>query len=123
MNPRLRATFENEMRLGWAHQMAGDLEAAFRNFERAHILGQRSTGAHVRAHLAMLHVGWSRRDAREIAGQVSRAVAALLFSRVWVPIGNTGAANVSAFKPMDIPEDLAAVLRETASVHKRSRDS
>ena len=117
MNPRLRAAFENEMRLGWAHQMAGDLEAAFRNFERAHILGQRSTGAHVRAHLAMLHVGWSRRDAREIVGQMSRVLAALLLSRVWVPLGNTGGANVSALRSMEIPEDLAAVLRETASDH------
>ena len=117
MNPRLRATFENEMRLGWAHQMAGDLEAAFRNFERAHILGQRSTGAHVRAHLAMLHVGWSRRDAREIVGQMSRVLAALLLSRVWVPLGNTGGANVSALRSMEIPEDLAVVLRETASDH------
>ena len=101
MNPGLRAAFENEMRLGWAHQTAGDLEAAFRNFERAHILGQRSTGAHVRAHLAMLHVGWSRRDAREIVGQMSRVLAALLLSRVWVPLGNTGGAKVSALRSME----------------------
>jgi len=25
----------------------------------------------------------------------------------WVPIGNTGGANVSALKPMPIPADLA----------------
>ena len=42
-------------------------------------------------------------------------MAALLFSRLWVPLGNTGGANVSAFKPMAISEDLAVLLREPES--------
>ena len=56
-------------------------------------------------------VGWLRRDRREgIAGQLSRIVAAALFSRIWVPDGNTGGANVSALKRMPIPEDLKSFL-------------
>lgn len=110
MNPRLGAAIEREMRAGHACRAEGDLTAAFRHFERAHILGQRHTIAHVRAHLAMLSVGWARRDFREIAGQVPRILAALVFSRIWVPVGNTGGADVSAFQPMAIPADLAALL-------------
>ncbi|WP_407070145.1 DUF3703 domain-containing protein [Marinobacter sp.] len=30
----------------------------------------------------------------------------------WVPVENTGRANVSAFTPMPLPEDLARVLNE-----------
>lgn len=74
--------------------------------------GQRSTRAHVRAHWEMLCVAWTRKDRRELLGQVSRLFAASLFSRVWVPEGNTGGANVSAFRPMPIPADLAALLRD-----------
>lgn len=49
-------------------------------------------------------------DHRELVGQSTRVVAALLFSRLWVPIGNTGGANVSAFRPMPVPDDLRAIL-------------
>jgi hypothetical protein len=49
-------------------------------------------------------------DFRESIGQLSRMVAAAIFSRIWVPAGNTGRANVSAFSPMPIPEDLRKIL-------------
>ncbi len=39
-----------------------------------------------------------------------RILAALLFSRIWVPIGNTGRARVSAFQPMPVAEDLRSLL-------------
>ena len=29
------------------------------------------------------------------------------------PVGNTGGANVSAFQPMPVPDDLRAVLEST----------
>jgi hypothetical protein len=58
----------------------------------------------------MLAVGWQRRDGREVFGQLTRIVAAALFSRLWVPVGNTGGANVSAVKPMPVPPDLQAIL-------------
>ncbi|MGB5104638.1 MAG: DUF3703 domain-containing protein, partial [Steroidobacteraceae bacterium] len=82
----------------------------FRHLERAHILGQRSTRLHVRSHVGMLGVGWRRRDAREVSGQLARIVAAALFSRLWVPVGNTGGANVSAMRSMPVPADLRAIL-------------
>ena len=41
-----------------------------------------------------------------VVGQVPRIVASILFSRLWVPRGNSGRARVSAFKPMPVPADL-----------------
>lgn len=89
-----------------------DLRTAFAHLERAHILSQRLMVMHVRTHMAMLRIGWRRRDIRELPGQLTRIVAATFFSRIWVPTGNTGGANVSAFRPMPIPEDRNAVLSE-----------
>jgi hypothetical protein len=111
--PGLMRAYKTEMEQGYARLASLDLDAAFQHFERAHILGQRRTWLHVRAHAAMLKVGWLRSDVREIAAQLSRVVAATLFSRIWVPDGNTGGANVSALKPMPIPEDIKRILAET----------
>lgn len=107
---RLTAAFAHEWSAADAARRAGNFDLAFHYLERAHILGQRRTWLHVRSHLGMLRVGWQRADLREIAGQVVRIVAAALFSRIWVPEGNTGGANVSAIKPMPVPADLRALL-------------
>jgi hypothetical protein len=88
----------------------GATAEAFARLERAHILGQQRTWLHVRAHLGMLAIGWQRRDLREIVGQVVRIAAAATKSRIWVPLGNTGGANVNPFRPMPVPDDLAGVL-------------
>jgi hypothetical protein len=110
--PDLQSAYRSELNAGYSSLESGDLAEAFRRFERAHILGQRRTRLHVRAHVAMLRIAWRRRDIRELAGQATRIVAASLFSRIWVPEGNTGGANVSAFEPMPIPEDLQRILRQ-----------
>jgi hypothetical protein len=90
----------------------GDPAGAFRHLERAHILGQRRTLLHVRAHWEMFKLGCVRRDPREVLGQLPRLLAALLMSRIWVPAGNTGGSNVSAFRRMPIPDDLARILKQ-----------
>ena len=53
----------------------------------------------------------SRRDAHEIVGQLLRLVVAAPGS--WTgryPVGNTGGADVSALRPMPVPDDLRAML-------------
>lgn len=110
LRPHQRAAYDNEMAQARRAEAAGDLDAAFSHLERAHILGQRNTRAHTRAHLHMLRIGWRRRDLRELAGQLLRIPAALTKSLIWVPVGNTGGANVSAIKPMPIPADLKPYL-------------
>ncbi len=78
----------------------------FFHLERAHILGQRSTIKHAYAHWLMFRAGVQQRDFREVLGQVPRVLASLLFSRIWVPLGNTGRSRVPAMKAMPIPDDL-----------------
>jgi hypothetical protein len=107
---RLAAAYSHEWTLAQAARRAGDFDLAFHHLERAHILGQRRTWLHVKCHLGMLHVGWRRHDAREIVGQLTRIVAAALFSRIWVPLGNTGGTNVSPIQPMPVPPDLQDLL-------------
>jgi pimeloyl-ACP methyl ester carboxylesterase len=89
----------------------GDSVAAFRHLERAHILGQNSTRQHLRVHWRMLLWGIKQRNVREIAGQLFRmAGAATKTAFGLVPQGNTGGANVSPFRSMPVPEDLAVLL-------------
>ncbi|MDO8262133.1 MAG: DUF3703 domain-containing protein [Gallionella sp.] len=78
----------------------------FKHLERAHILAQRMTLRHMYVHGLMLLVSLRQRDYREATGQIPRIVASALFSRIWVPRGNTGRARVNAFKVMPVPEDL-----------------
>ncbi|WJN60268.1 DUF3703 domain-containing protein [Pseudomonas sp. SO81] len=102
----LREAFdEAEMALG-----RGEPNVALTWLERAHILGQRLSLAHARAHWLMLRAGWQLRDWREVVGQLPRIFAALLFSRLWVPLGNSGRARVSAFQPMPLSEELRRLL-------------
>ena len=82
----------------------------FYHLERAHILGQRSTVKHTYAHWLMFRAGLQQRDFKEVLGQVPRMLASLLFSRIWVPLGNTGRSRVPAMKAMPIPEDLRHLL-------------
>jgi hypothetical protein len=112
MRAELIAAWDSEWRLAAEARTSGDLARAFHHLERAHVLGQRSTHRHVRSHLGMLAIGWQRRDRREVLGQFARLPAALLFSSIWVPAGNTGGANVRAMQPMPIPDDLRALLAD-----------
>ena len=112
MAPKFRALYAQELNAAQVAEQAGDLASAFRHLERAHIISQRCTWLHMRSHIAMLRIGWLRRDAREVFEQMLRIVAASVFSRIWVPEGNTGGANVSAMRPMPIAEDLAKLLAD-----------
>lgn len=94
-----------------AGKMGGDLSASFQKLERAHVLSQVSTREHVRVHWHMLVWAAKRHNTREIFGQIFRVVGAATKTAIGlVPTGNTGGSNVSPFKPMPIPEDLANIL-------------
>lgn len=98
---------------------ADDLTNAFRHLERAHVLGQADTLEHARVHWLMLKIGWRRKDWREIFGQIFRIVGASTKTPFGIyPRGNTGGANVSPFKPLPIPADLQAILKQ-AKTEKR----
>ena len=101
-----------------------DFESAWRLLQDAHILSQPWTRPHLRVHLAMLSLGWQQRERAEVVGQVARLIVAGPGSALGrYPAGNTGRANVSAFKPMPIRDDLASLLSDAdqpgADVHSR----
>jgi len=107
----LRAAWSVEREAAAAARQKGDPAGEWHHLERAHILSQPMAGPHVRTHLAMLGAGLRRRDRREVLGQLLRLVVAgpgSLTGRY--PVGNTGGADVSALQPMDIPDDLQAIL-------------
>jgi hypothetical protein len=89
-----------------------DYGRAYHWLERTHILTQRRTLLHSKSHVLMLFVGIRAQDPREVLGQIPRVIAALLFSRVWVPRGNTGRARISAFQVMTLSLELESLLDE-----------
>jgi hypothetical protein len=114
-----RATPREVLTRAWAAEIEAaasarsrrDLAQEWAHLERAHVISQPMAGGHVRTHLAMLRYGLERRDAREVLGQVIRAIVAGPGSRTGrYPVGNTGGARVSALRPMPVPDDLRPLL-------------
>jgi hypothetical protein len=113
---RLRAAWAAELDAARAARSTGDTGAEWRHLERAHILSQPMVGAHVRTHVAMSNAALRRRDRHELIGQLFRIVVAAPGSITGkYPVGNTGGADVSAFAPMPIPDDLQRLLPDTGA--------
>lgn len=109
---QIRPYVEQELEASQAADRSGQPATAFAHLERAHVLGQASTVEHVRAHVHMLLWALRHRRPREIWGQVMRIVGAATKTVFWIPVGNTGGANVSPFKRMPVPGDLARVIAD-----------
>jgi hypothetical protein len=110
----LRAAWQTERQAAATAERAGDGAGASHHLERAHILSQPMAGAHVRTHAAMFTVALRRHDRHEVIGQLFRIIVAAPGSVTGkYPVGNTGGADVSAFVPMPVPEDLRPLLPET----------
>ncbi|MDK2594827.1 DUF3703 domain-containing protein [Pseudoalteromonas obscura] len=112
MNKELRQAFQHELITAKVLYLEGDFDNCFLHLERAHILGQSYVFRHTLSHWWMLKVGFKTGDKKEVLGQVLRIFASIIFSRIWVPKGNTGGANVNPFRPMPIPDDLRKLLRD-----------
>lgn len=91
MRAQVRAAFGTEMDRAVLHYHDNELDTAFSHLERAHVLGQSFVLPHTRTHWWMLKVGIRRRDGREVFAQVVRIIGSAILSRIWVPLGNTGA--------------------------------
>lgn len=108
---QVRTMLADEISLARALLCTGDHESAMRHLERAHVLGQSFIGPHVMVHGLMLRVAVARRDAGAALGQIARMVLGAIGSLVGVlPLGNTGGSDVSMFRAMPIPPDLARLL-------------
>lgn len=113
----LLAAWSAERAQADAARRLGDFAKEWHHLERAHILSQPMAMPHVRTHLAMISYGLRHHDRREVIGQLLRIVVAgpgSLTGRY--PVGNTGGANVSAFLPMPVPEDLLSLLPDSKAL-------
>jgi hypothetical protein len=107
----LRQAWADEHEHARAARARGEAATEWRHLERAHILSQPMARPHLITHGAMVQAAWRRRDRHEVTGQLLRlllAVPGTLSGRY--PVGNTGGADVSAFQPMPVPDDLRALL-------------
>ena len=110
---RLRAAWAAELDAARTARSTGDTRSEWAHLERAHILSQpmRGAPAHPRRDARR---GIRRHDRHELVGQLFRLVVAAPGSITGqYPIGNTGGADVSAFTPMPIPDDLRPLLPDT----------
>ncbi|WP_082545220.1 DUF3703 domain-containing protein [Sphingopyxis sp. Root1497] len=74
-----------------------------------HIVAQPWLSLHLWSHWQMLRFAVSLRDWREAAGQIFRLALVPLGTLTGrLPVGNTGRARVSAFRPMPLPPELAS---------------
>jgi hypothetical protein len=89
---RIRPYVNTELAAARACERNGNIALSFARLERAHVLGQASTLEHVRVHMRMLRI----------------IGAAILTAPGVVPEGNTGGVNVSPWRQMTVPADLAA---------------
>jgi hypothetical protein len=112
MHSAIQTAYLSELTAARLAIQARETSLAFDHLVRAHILCQRFTRQHVYVHWLMFKLGMRAGDLKETVGQLSRMVGAALFSRIWVPSGNTGRANVSAFSSMPIPDDLRMILEQ-----------
>lgn len=111
MKPGLKRAFKLELEYGQELYCLGDYDQAFKHFERAHILGQYFIVPHTQSHWWMLKIGLKRKDFKEIVGQLIRIPGGIVGSAIGVlPTGNTGGANISAFKKLPVPDDLKKLL-------------
>jgi len=110
---RIRPYVESEILAAREAESRREPDIAFSHLERAHVLGQASTVEHVRVHWHMFLWSIRQRNVRECLGQLLRIVGAAISTAVGLtPQGNTGGTNVSPFKSMPLPPELASRIHE-----------
>ena len=86
-------------------------EARWAALMAAHVVGQASLPLHWDSHVRMLGLAWETRDGAEVAGQLLRlALVPLGHALARLPAGNVGRATVNAFRPMEPPPEVRALI-------------
>lgn len=120
MPESLKLFYREELLLAKIEFEKKHYQQSWRHLERAHILGQPYPAAHTAVHWKMLNFGIKIKSSKEIIGQIPRLLLGGVKSFVGkIPVGNTGGADVPPLKPMEIPEDLAAIINNVK--HKNSQ--
>ena len=113
MPPGLKTYYQQELEDYKSELAKGNLQAAWRKLERAHILGQAWPKEHTHVHWVMMKFGFRIKDTKEILGQIPRLLIGGVKSFVGeIPVGNTGGADVPPLQPMEIPDDVKNILQQ-----------
>jgi hypothetical protein len=112
MPKQLHASYALELMKYQDYVSGGQLQLAWRQLERAHILGQTWAIEHTEVHWMMFRFGIRIKSWHEILGQIPRLLVGGVKSFVGkIPVGNTGGADVPPLLPMEIPDDIKELLR------------
>ncbi len=98
--------FYNQLQLAKETLKDNRFEVSFYHLENAHILGQKHLYRHTLSHVKMFTFGLKTKNAKEVFGQITRIIASVFFTNIWVPKGNTGGVNISPIKPIPVREEL-----------------
>ena len=108
----LKIHYNEELEIYKRELAKANFQAAWRQLERAHIIGQPWFKQHTNVHWLMFKFGIKIKNRKEVLGQVPRLLVGGVKSFVGViPIGNTGGANVPPLQAMEIPEDLKKIMK------------
>lgn len=111
--PSIRYAFDHVLGQAKKAHAAGEWSRVRILLQDAHVLGQCLFWPHLLSHLWMLRLAYACRDWREIRGQILRLALVPLGNIMGrLPLGNTGGANVSAFRPMPVPIRLKEILEK-----------
>ncbi len=109
----LKRAYSSELEMYSFNLKNGDYKSAWHHLERCHIIGQSYPLEHTYTHWLMLKFGFRQKDVKEIIGQIIRLLIGGWKSFInHVPLGNTGGADVPPLKRMEMPEDLAKILKK-----------
>lgn len=115
MPKELVSFYQNELQLAAENLKLNDLQIAWHHLERAHIIGQKYPYEHSFVHWKMLQFGIKIKSSKEVIGQIPRLLVGGVKSFVGhIPLGNTGGANVTPLKVMEIPEDIKEILNSNS---------
>lgn len=107
----LKTYYIKELEKYKSELLKGNFQDAWRQLERAHIIGQAWPREHSYTHWLMLKFGFKIKNKKEIIGQIPRLIFGGVKSFVGkIPVGNTGGANVPPLQPMQIPEDIQKMI-------------
>ena len=107
MPASLKPFYNKELESYGEHFAKGNLQKAWYNLERAHIVGQQYPYQHTYVHFKMLQFGFKIKSIKEVIGQIPRLLVGGVKSFVGkIPIGNPGGANVPPLKSFPIEQEI-----------------
>ncbi|MBL0882954.1 MAG: DUF3703 domain-containing protein [Chitinophagaceae bacterium] len=109
----LQPFFNEALKLYDSAMQRKNLNEAWYQLERAHVIGQAYPYQHSLVHWKMLVFGCKIKSIKEILGQIPRLLVGGVKSFVGtIPVGNTGGANLPPMQSMPIQQDIKEIFKK-----------